>query len=549
MITAVREWLLRSCCGQQRAGEDDRSSQGQEMRVRRRRERLSSAGGGFLNDTNNGCSGFTKQNSDADDDVVSVVDYYTGMPPAVDPVVVAPVPPYYQEKFQLQQQSRSVTPTTSTTGGPPNLSAPAHSGHGPQYTPVSTYGNVLWQPGMPTGLHSTGLSDSKFLAVNPSSPRPASSKQNADVAYGNNSPPSPSPHTTPNRLIYAPPGGAAAAATASAANSSYSNQLQQEQNLPPQPPVYNPTLNFGANSNLNFGSRGPVPLSELPLGGINSGSFPLGAPSSDILRQKNSLRSVESEKQFLAVNYAQDGPIPAVAELYRGSVTPRRADSKSPRTGGNSYSYNGVVNPSYQNPLANVEAMSPEPNPQLNDPINIVRDPKLLTPRQKQVLNSVTLPYATRDQPLPQLAQFAEDSGIGGATNEERLEQMFRGFVFDFYCGTYLTQLTSLQEKQLIHAQLIDDHRILALSQGSGRIVEFPIASLSKIYRISSAHSSQINQQYNLSSENRGANIIILEFQERKLAFLFHDAESSQRFLICFELLVRKKQQEKKAMR
>ncbi|CAD7962533.1 unnamed protein product [Amoebophrya sp. A25] len=203
---------------------------------------------------------------------------------------------------------------------------------------------------------------------------------------------------------------------------------------------------------------------------------------------------------------------------------------------------------------ATSSALAPVPNPQKNDPINVVRDPKLLTPRQQTVLEEITLPFMEQypDCPVEETSfsskmiggassASANDSGTESEKNYRALSDVFRGFVFDLYNGTYLTQLTSVSEKQLVHAQLLDGHRILALSQGSGRIVEFPLLSLSRIYRISSANATRMLQD--TGGVGVPGHIVILEFSERKLAFLFGDAASSQRFLICFELLVRRTQQ------
>lgn len=107
----------------------------------------------------------------------------------------------------------------------------------------------------------------------------------------------------------------------------------------------------------------------------------------------------------------------------------------------------------------------------------------------------------------------------------------------------YLSQLTSIKEKRLTHVQLLDKNRVLALHQGSGRIIEFPLVSVSRIYRISNTAMTGGTPRSTSSSGDEVSHIIILEFLERKLAFHFGDAVASQRFLVCMELLVRKAQE------
>ena len=45
------------------------------------------------------------------------------------------------------------------------------------------------------------------------------------------------------------------------------------------------------------------------------------------------------------------------------------------------------------------------------------------------------------------------------------------------------------------------------------------------------------------SASTRQENIVVVEFMKRKLAFVFPDSSSSQLFLLCMELLIRKAQQ------
>jgi len=466
-------------------------------RVRERGKKGSSCGYYFADcrgdGPTGGCGGRTK-----DDDEISVVEYYS------EPLVV--VPPYFQER------SDPLTGSTRTQWG------------------ASLGGAAGAPPTFAAGATSTVGSG---LPLNPFAP--------LNLSRGN---------------LHGPPGPGAGAGAPSVG-------------APRAGAAYAGSVTNDAAAPAAAGASSSTP-----------GSKALGIGFPQLPQMRSLARSLRSEKALLAVNYSVDGPSPRLEELKPGAavVTPRRSN------GGRGASTSGGVEPNPRNPAVLTTPrtpptpsfpMSPEPNPQLNDPINMVRDPKLLTPRQREVLDNVSLPLLDHYPECPPVNILGENdhgaysssssggeddgsaavgrrpSGPSGSAgkvnavqkNRERLGEMFRGFIFDFYCGTYLTQLTSLQEKQLIHAQLIDEHRILALSQGSGRIVEFPILSLSKIYRISNPSTPTG------TGAAAAANIIILEFQERKLAFLFHDALSSQRFLICFELLVRKIQQQAMGVR
>lgn len=48
----------------------------------------------------------------------------------------------------------------------------------------------------------------------------------------------------------------------------------------------------------------------------------------------------------------------------------------------------------------------------------------------------------------------------------------------------YLTQLTSNRDYADIHVQLMEDLTTLKLDQSNGRIIEFPLTNVSKVYRI-----------------------------------------------------------------
>merc|ERR1719326_2077462 len=114
-------------------------------------------------------------------------------------------------------------------------------------------------------------------------------------------------------------------------------------------------------------------------------------------------------------------------------------------------------------------------------------------------------------------------------------------------------QLTSNRDYSDIHCQLMDDMVTLKLDQSNGRIIEFPLTGVSKVYRI----VKNDDKWYSAGSTVPGLpsasteHIVVVEFMRRKLAFVFKELQISQRFLMCMELLIRRAQQKqaKKALR
>merc|ERR1719240_1217084 len=102
-----------------------------------------------------------------------------------------------------------------------------------------------------------------------------------------------------------------------------------------------------------------------------------------------------------------------------------------------------------------------------------------MTPRQRHLSSRIE---------LPMLNQYAVPPGMDPDQPEEDrrqiLLQTYRDFVLDMHAGMYLTQLTSNRDYSNIHCQLMEDLQTLKLDQCNGRIIEFPLTSVSKVYRI-----------------------------------------------------------------
>jgi len=157
---------------------------------------------------------------------------------------------------------------------------------------------------------------------------------------------------------------------------------------------------------------------------------------------------------------------------------------------------------------------------------------------------------------LPQLATYPSPPNAAPEdTEEERKAQllaMYREFALDLHTGMYLTQLTSSRDYSDIHCQLMDDMTTLKLDQSNGRIIEFPLTNVSKVYRILKNDDKWYTAGSALpAASGHSEQIVVVEFMRRKLAFVFKELAVSQRFLVCLELLIRRAQQKqaKKSMR
>jgi len=170
-----------------------------------------------------------------------------------------------------------------------------------------------------------------------------------------------------------------------------------------------------------------------------------------------------------------------------------------------------------------------------------------ITPRQRELKELLELPMLHM-YPVP-------PNSSPEAPEEERkfkLLEMYQEFALDLHSGMYLTQLTSNRDYSDIHCQLMEDMQTLKLDQTNGRIIEFPLTGVSKVYRI----VKNDDKWYSAGSPIPGVNsstehIVVVEFMRRKLAFVFKELQVSQRFLMCMELLIRRAQQKqaKKAIR
>lgn len=164
----------------------------------------------------------------------------------------------------------------------------------------------------------------------------------------------------------------------------------------------------------------------------------------------------------------------------------------------------------------------------------------LFTPRQQDIRDNLELPMlpAYPEPPSCTREDCAEERKL-------KLLEMYHEFALDMHTGMYITQLTSTRSYSDIHCQLMEDLMTLKLDQGSGHIVEFPLAHVSKLYRILKCGDKWFSTETPMSGAltAMAEQIVVVEFMRRKLAFVFKDPAVSQRFLICMELLIRRAQQ------
>jgi len=158
---------------------------------------------------------------------------------------------------------------------------------------------------------------------------------------------------------------------------------------------------------------------------------------------------------------------------------------------------------------------------------------------------------------LPMLPRYPVPPMCSPDDSEElrkgMLLEMYQEFALDLHTGMYLTQMTSNHDYSDIHCQLMDDMQTLKLDQSNGRIIEFPLTSVSKVYRIVKSNEKWYSASTFVAGTTGGTteHIVVVEFMRRKLAFVFKELEVSQRFLMCMELLIRRAQQKqaKQALR
>merc|ERR550532_3260345 len=171
-----------------------------------------------------------------------------------------------------------------------------------------------------------------------------------------------------------------------------------------------------------------------------------------------------------------------------------------------------------------------------------------MTPRQRDVLGHLELPELVL-YPVPPNCHPDDPE----EERKRKLLEMYQEFALSLHTGMYLTQLTSSRDYSDIHCQLMEDMITLKLDQSNGRIIEFPLTNVSKVYRIVKTDDKWYTPGMPLpgGASANAEQIVVVEFMRRKLAFVFKDLQVAQCFLISMELLIRRAQQKqaKRALR
>lgn len=158
-----------------------------------------------------------------------------------------------------------------------------------------------------------------------------------------------------------------------------------------------------------------------------------------------------------------------------------------------------------------------------------------LTPRQNILKEQLSLPRMPR-YPVP--LNCSEDDPDDVKTAE--LLRIFQAFVLDLHNGLCLTRVLETDAYLDVHCQLQDDLLTLKVDQLCGRMIEFPLTAVTKVY----CFARSVHPCFEVASDPLGTkpspsseHIVVLEFARRKLALVF-DEEEAHNFMMCIELLV-----------
>lgn len=161
-----------------------------------------------------------------------------------------------------------------------------------------------------------------------------------------------------------------------------------------------------------------------------------------------------------------------------------------------------------------------------------------VTPRQRDLQGQLELP-ALESYPLPPWSS----PNMPADVQRQQLLQDYQGFALDLHRGMYLTQLMADRSYSDIHCQLMEDMSTLKLDQSTGRIIEFPLANVSKVYRLTKNAGKWYPAEKQKEVPPESEQIIVVVFSKRKLAFVFRELKTCQRFMFCLELLIWRAQQ------
>jgi len=164
-----------------------------------------------------------------------------------------------------------------------------------------------------------------------------------------------------------------------------------------------------------------------------------------------------------------------------------------------------------------------------------------LTQRQQKLCDNIEIPgvNTTRSAFPPLCAEETEEARI------QRLLDVYQKFTLELHTGQYLMHLSTDFQYNEIHCQLTEDLRTLKIDQSDGNIIEFPLTAVSQLRRLVTSGRKWYGVGV-FTEEHMPIDIehvVIVEFIQHKLPFVFKDNNEAHRFQICMELLIRSAQQ------
>jgi len=159
-----------------------------------------------------------------------------------------------------------------------------------------------------------------------------------------------------------------------------------------------------------------------------------------------------------------------------------------------------------------------------------------LTARQRHIHSNVTIPeYDEYPSPpgIPDAKEYSEEEKKG------MLNEMYKSFIVQLHRGVVLRQLVSAKDCSEIHCQLLDDFATLKLDQNCGRLIEFPLSAISKVYVV--IRQSFKNKVLVVTPLGLPVleHVVVVDFSKRKLAFLFSEAIKAETFRLCMEMMAK----------
>lgn len=140
-----------------------------------------------------------------------------------------------------------------------------------------------------------------------------------------------------------------------------------------------------------------------------------------------------------------------------------------------------------------------------------------------------------QNYPTPHNAVKADPPEV----QRRKLAEIYREFMLDLMQGAMFQQLTTNRARVQCHVQLVSDLQMLKLDQHTGRMTEFPLVNVSRLYRlIVRADMGALEEE-----PDEPEHLVVLEFPAWKLVFIFEAEREAQRFSTCMELLVHKTRQ------